>query len=139
MSEIAGAPPEVAMLLERLTADGFTQSAEIGTGVINHELEIRNEQLNVRVVVDRGQWFVEAGRFGGDYFDADVWAACITGKSIAFEPSSLRDQAVYITENWRALCRFLVADGAADCLLRARSRRARKRLGLPPSVDDELS
>jgi len=137
MIEIENAPAAIASLLTRLQADGFVLASQEGSGTVNRYMEFVLGALRIRVVADRAQWWIEAGSPDTDWFDADVWQACLDRRVIAFEPSPLDLQAEFMANRWKELVTHQLS--SADCLRRTRARRARERLGLPPVVDGEMS
>lgn len=128
-------PGALADLLARLEEHGFSKrSDEASGGFGDRAIDLTGpESLAVRLVADRGQWFLELAPPGADErFDADVWRSCLDDAEIADEPSPLDAQARFVAGN---LDRILAAaqargDELTACLRRKRSIRARRRLGL---------
>lgn len=127
--DASSAPPTIVAFLSRL--------AGAGCALVSYEASGRSDQLGffscppsitVRVVCDRGQWFVEVGRQGwSETFDADVWVAVLDGEVIGFEPSSLEAQVDALVARWVEI--GASDDSALNSLLSTRRFRARSRLG----------
>lgn len=138
MNDATGLPDEVSDLLDSLRNNGFRPWTERGQGAVNRMIELRSHNFGVRVIADRGEWWVEAGALSqADWFDADVWRACMEGPPASFDPSPFHDQARYFLEHIADLPEAALKPDTAECLSRTRARRARERLGLPPSVEGE--
>ena len=127
--DLTSVPSEVRDLASALTAAGFGLSVEHGSGV----LEFAGPGCRVRVSADRGQWWIELARPPRiDWFDPDVWVACLDDRPIDREPSSLAEQCAFVLERWGEVA--AASPSLADCLARQRSTRAHERLGLPPDL-----
>lgn len=132
-------PSTVQGLLDELLRRGY----EIGEDrydedVFGNALVVlgRNDTL-VRLVRDRGQWFVEvAGATGGDWFTPVVWHAFLESKMPSLEAASFDAQARLVLGNLlriETVNSDLGEQQLAD--LRAwRSRRAEARRAMPPAV-----
>lgn len=129
-------PAALASLTARLESLGFVcDSPDVSESFGDRVVTCEGLALAVRVVSDRGQWFVEVGRVDwDDWFDPDVWRACIEGAEAPPEPRELAAQAEYVALNVERLA--AVAAAAAEetevltCLRQARAARARRRLSL---------
>ncbi len=133
--DLAAAPDEVRTLVDDLTGAGFAPVAEAGSGVVDRVVELERSGCSIRIVADRAQWWIEVGSVGGqDWFDPDVWEACLDLVPVNREVTPLADRARFVSERWREMCRELEANpDILECLRRARRTRARERLGLPPT------
>src|SRR4051794_21230381 len=132
-ADMASLPSEVRELASALTVTGFELAAEHGSGRVNRVLEFAGPGCRVRVSADRGQWWIELARPPRiDWFDPDVWVACLDDRPIDREPSSLAEQCAFVLQRWGEVA--AAPPGLANCLARERSTRAHERLGLPPDV-----
>ena len=131
--QIPAALASLAARLEDLgyACDATEPSESFGDRVVMCE----GPALAVRMVSDRGEWFLEAGGADwGDWFDADVWRACLEGSELPLDPRDLSVQAEYVALNVERLAAAAEEEGEVlDCLRQRRAERARHRLGL----DDE--
>jgi hypothetical protein len=129
--DLTHAPPVLHALVSDLVAAGFVVVPEGGGGPVNRVVELAGPWCRVRMTADRGQWRVELGWPPQvDWYDPDVWRACLDDEALAAEPSSLDDQADFVRGRWTEVA---VASPEVDaCLARTRERRARGRPGLPP-------
>lgn len=136
-ADLSQAPRPIRALAERLSEDGFTLTSQEGGGVVNRLLEFQRESCSVRISADRGEWWIEVGGPTiGDWFDPDVWEACLDGVPVQIEPTELEERVEFVCQRWRDIARALGPPcDIAECLDRARSTRARTRLGLPPRLD----
>lgn len=133
MSVTADMQDVVAAFVASLEANGFSRSdAQIGTGFGDRSVELEAATVVVRITSDRGQWFIELGhREWAEWFDPDVWRACLDDEHPPDEPRSLREQSTYVLDG---LARITVvgrsnAPDLLPCLRRAHATRARLRLG----------
>jgi hypothetical protein len=127
-------PEVLADMVARLEEWGFSITAqEASTGFGDRVVVLRKGPLAVRLVADRGQWFIElAPGDCDDWFDPDVWKSCVDGARIPDESSALSAQAEFVVRNLDQLLRA-AAGGQRDllsCLRDNRAGRARRRLGL---------
>jgi hypothetical protein len=134
-ADLSAAPSEVADLVARLSGEGFSVEVTAFGGPQNQVIVLQKQGCDVRVVADRGQWFAEMQLDGmSDWFDADMWRACMDSEDVAIEPAPVALQVQFLLENWR---RAVLMDPVRiePCLQRSRSFRAYTRLGLkPPSM-----
>ena len=137
--DLTQAPPAVQSLAVSLEKAGFVARTQRGDGAVNRLVEIELGQLGVRFTADRGQWWIEVGPApGGAWFDPDVWEACLDDTPVRIEPSTTAEQADFVRRRWRDMAQHVSTATVLDCLARKRSTRARERLGLPPTVENEL-
>jgi hypothetical protein len=130
--DLSAAPSEVADLVARLSDDGFSVEVTAFGSPQNQVMVLKKQGCDVRVVADRGQWFAEMQLDGmSDWFDADVWRACMNSEDVAIEPAPLSLQIQFLLENWRQAALMDHAQ-IEPCLQRSRSFRAYTRLGLSP-------
>lgn len=135
--ELSGAPDLIRSLVETLERQGFRLLREEGGGGVNRVLELGRAGCAVRVSADRGEWWVELGGAAiGDWFDPDVWEACLDRVPVMMEPADLDERVDFVLHRMRDVEQAIADDPAIGrCLDRARSTRARTRLGLPPKED----
>lgn len=132
MSKPQDLPAPVATLVSQLVEAGFPLVGERGSGQVNRVLELGGVGLSVRLLGDRGQWWMETGLPGRDsWYDADIWAWCVDDQGHG-EPSPLEDQVRYVITHHDRLLAAARLPETWDCLDRRRAQRARERLGLPP-------
>jgi hypothetical protein len=137
--DLTQAPRAIQSLAAFLEQAGFTPRTKRGDGAVNRLLVLELGELGVRFVADRGQWWIEAGAASGSaWFDPDVWEACLDGTPVRIEPSPATDQADFVRRRWREMAQQVSTAIVIECLARKRSTRARERLGLPPTVENEM-
>lgn len=130
--------PAARALLDELGRRGYAIGEErydedsFGNGLIVLE---RNDTL-VRLVRDRGQWFVEvAGAAGSDWFAPVVWHAFLESSMPPLETASFDEQSELLLADLDRI--ETVSDGFGEqelADLRAwRSRRAEARRTMPPA------
>jgi hypothetical protein len=128
---ISDAPGDIPILAEFLLGEGFKIDSNRGEGSANCVLEFQRHTCGVRVGADRGRWWVELGPGSPtNWFDPDLWEACLDGGSVRSEPSGLEKQISFVMRRWREVAKAMESARTLDCLHDARSRRARQRLGL---------
>lgn len=129
----AETPESVTALLASFEKHGFTRATEhVGTGFGDRSIELDRTPVLVRITSDRGQWFVEvAHRDWDEWFDADVWRACLEDSDPPDEPRPLDIQSAFLLRNLGRIAEAGRAN-AVDLLPRLRqahAARARRRLG----------
>lgn len=126
-------PDDVAALIATLEEHGFTRGSElVGTGFGDHSIELDRAPIAVRITSDRGRWTIElTHRKWDEWFDPDVWRACLEDRKPPDEPRSLGDQSAFILSNVDRLGEVGRANTAdlLPCLRQAHAVRARRRLG----------
>jgi len=139
--DLSQAPEGVRAMIADLDGEGFTLVAEQGAGAVNRLLELRRESCVVRITADRGEWWIELGGPAlEDWFDPDIWQACLDDVPVQMEPTDLDEQVAFVRQRWPDVAKALNSPkDHAECLDRARSTRARTRLGLPPRAGNEVS
>lgn len=127
-------PDIVVRALDRLASAGFVEVDHKGSGGVNHVIELWSRHLALRLVGDRGQWWVEAGPVDAqERYDAQLWAACVPSSAPAPEtPGDLSADVEFFLANEAALSATAADEGIRDQLAAWKRRRARERLGLPP-------
>jgi hypothetical protein len=126
-------PAALASLAAQLEGLGFVCDAvDASESFGNRVVTCEGPALAVRMVSDRGQWFLDVGRVEwGDWFDPDVWRACIEGAEIPLRPRELAAQAEYVARNVERLADAVEEESEVlSCLRQARAARARRRLSL---------
>lgn len=138
MDDLSQAPESIRALVANLDGEGFTVVAEQGTGGVNRLLVLRRASCDIRITVDRGEWWIELGCSALDWFDPDVWQACLDDVPVHMEPTELDERVAFVLQRWPDVAAALDSpQDFAGCLDRARSTRARTRLGLPPRSVNE--
>jgi hypothetical protein len=129
-----GDAASVESVIEQLRAAGFVPVLERGSGQVNRLIELQRPDFAVRLTGDRGQWWVEGGLPGGsEWYDASIWEACLTD-SPPGGSDTLEEQAAYFVLHHAELAAAATRTDFWNELARCRERRARERLGLPPSL-----
>jgi hypothetical protein len=126
-------PVPLVSLVDQLEVLGFACSAADPSASFGDRLvRCEGPALAVRMVSDRGQWSVDVGKVEwGDWFDADVWKACIEAAEVPLEPRELATQAEYVALNVERLAAAAEEDEEVlNCLRQKRGARARRRLRL---------
>jgi len=119
-----------------LTQSGFALEQEAGSPGFGDSLQVFGRGLlRIRLLSDRGQWFLELSSplLGDNWFDADLWRAHHAGLEAPDNVSSLGDQVDYFRTHMTDIQIALGStQGAeiADSLRGKREARARRRLGL---------
>ncbi|NED97135.1 hypothetical protein G1H11_17695 [Phytoactinopolyspora alkaliphila] len=120
----------VEELGRELAAHGYEKTGGHGSKGFGDEVTCYSfMNVSVRVVRDRGQWFFEASPTNGaDWFDADLWHACLTNEPAPVEPRSASIQAHLLTNELADLTETaqtspMVTLERLRALRRARSRR----------------
>lgn len=127
-------PDAVAVLIARLEEWGVsTTSEEAQEGFGDRTIVATNPPIDVRLVSDRGQWFIELAHTDwDDWFDPDVWRACLNDNAIPDEPQPFTAQAEFLLEELERIgaAAQTDGDGLLACLRDRRAARSRRRLGL---------
>jgi hypothetical protein len=133
-SRVEGVPDAVVHALDRLATAGFVEVDHQGTGGVNHAIDLWSRHLAVRLVGDRGQWWVEAGPVDAkERFDAQLWAACVPSSAPAPEAAGdVTADVEFFVANEAVLAAAAADVSTRDQLTALKRRRARERLGLPP-------
>lgn len=131
-------PNELGFLVDWLTRRGFRRteqqiSAEFG----NRFTVLEREKCRVRLVRERGQWWVEvAAPDGHGWFDLDIWRSCLEGGEAPLEASTLREQISYLRRRLSKIKKAVDRNGTVSaCLARQGALRTRRRLGLTGKGD----
>lgn len=127
MPDLSSAPQAISELARILSARGNPLRTQSYGSPGDQVLRAETPAGTVQVLADRGQWFVDLAPPGvDDYFDTEVWAACLSGAPVSLELVSLDSQVAWLKE-------FLDEDVrtgySIESLRKARQRRAYGRLG----------
>lgn len=135
--ELPDAPGAIRTLVTELTANAFRLVSQEGSGPVNIVLVLQRGRCGVRISADRGEWWIEMGGAAiGDWFDPDIWDACLRDVPVATEPMELEERTKFVRHRWRDVAKAIdTPSDIVSCLDRQRSTRARTRLGLPPRLD----
>jgi hypothetical protein len=99
-------PPEGQRLLDELQRHGYAIAEERqGADHFGDALAVLAcDRARVRVVRDRGQWFVEAaGARGDEWFAPVIWKAFLDGSAPPAEAASFEDQARLLLDEREAI------------------------------------
>jgi hypothetical protein len=130
-------PPQDAFKL--LARAGFRVLAETESEGFGDRLVVLGRgAVLARLVRERGQWFLEvaSGTPGDEWFDMDLWLACLDHTPVPKEPSPLIDQAAALIGRLPDIESALLPEGAVatgECLRVVGLERARSRIGLDPA------
>lgn len=126
-------PEDVTALVADFERHGFTRASEhVGTGFGDRTIELDRIPVVMRITSDRGQWVLElAHREWDEWFDPDVWRACLEGSVPPDQPRPLDIQSTFVLSNLGRITQAGRANGAdlLPCLRHADAIRARGRLG----------
>lgn len=126
-------PSALASLGAHLESHGYRRSStRIAESFGDVDLTYEGPLLGVRVFSDRGEdWFVEIGRLEwDDWYDADVWRACVEGGDAPLKPRDLAAQADYISQHIDDLAAAATKQpDLFDCLRRVGTTRAMSWIG----------
>ena len=126
-------PEDLPVLAHWLTSQGFTLTEHhVSSAFGDRLLLFEREPCRVRLVRDRGQWFLEiAGPTTSDWFDADIWRSCLEGRDPPLDPTAPSAQAAYLRTSLSHIDDAIRGNSViADCLRQRGRWRARARLGL---------
>lgn len=124
-------PADVERFVATLEAEGF----DLGDRRIDHDhfgnvllLFIRHS-MRVRIVSDRGQWFVEVGAVSVDgWFFPTVWRAYLDGSIGDLATPSFEAQCEIVLGKWAEMEKAVSSDAdLTGQLLIARAKRSRAR------------
>lgn len=127
MPDLSLAPQAISELARILSARGNPLRTETYSSPGDQVLRARTPAGTVQVIADRAQWFVDLAPPGvDDYFDTEVWSACLSGAPVSLQLVSLDSQVAWIMK-------FLDEDVrtrySIESLRQERQRRAHGRLG----------
>lgn len=130
MIDLSLAPSPIQELARWLAGRGCPLLPQAFDSPNNQVLWATSPRGVVRVLADRGQWFVELAPPGVDeYFDSAVWSSCLTGAEVSLELTSLAEQVAWLED-------FLhdgpTSEYSIECLREVRRTRAFRRMGLRP-------
>ena len=126
--DLTSCPVAIARLAAILADQGIALRAVAFESRHNQMMEAHTPVGSMRVVVDRGQWFVELASPGhAEYFDTAVWEACLRGGPVSLELIPLDEQVSWFEA---ALRSEDTRRCSLECLLGARQRRAYGRMGI---------
>lgn len=127
-------PGVLQSLRVRLGEWGFELAAESATDSFgDHLIVLAKSPMKVRLLSDRGQWFIELSCDGwDDWFDPDIWRSCLDDEPVSEEPAALSAQVDYIVRNVSRIMEIAAGSkaGLRACLANQRAARSRVRLGL---------
>lgn len=128
-------PPEAEALADDLQRRGYSVAEERydEASFGNTLIVLERDTTRVRLVRDRGQWFVEVAG-GHDWFSPVIWRAFLESSMPPVEIVPLAVQARWLLDDLGRIQAIgdLTEDQLAD-LNDRRSRRAAARRELPPS------
>jgi hypothetical protein len=127
-------PDCLAGLVARLEEWGFSIADQTeGSAFGDRMIVLSSPPLAVRLVSDRGQWYIELARNDWrDWFDPDVWRSCLQNEAAPTDPRPLNQQAAFVLDNLQTFEDAVVSEQAAGllrCLKEWRTRRSHRRLG----------
>jgi hypothetical protein len=131
-------PRPVAELASWLVARGFdVETGQLSLAFGSQVLVFRDETIAVRAVSDRGLWSLEIATPQRDnWYDAEIWAACLDARDAPTEPRDLSAQAQFVRERLDDVRRAMIErtpDELLQCLLERQKDRFLRRMGRPES------
>jgi hypothetical protein len=98
-------PAALADLVTWLAAHGFREAgSESSGGFGDRYLVLSGDELAVRILSDRGQWFVDISRPGRtDWYGVELWRVCLHGDGGPVEPMSPDEQAEFVRAEFDSL------------------------------------
>ncbi|NED97105.1 hypothetical protein G1H11_17535 [Phytoactinopolyspora alkaliphila] len=127
-------------LARELIAQGYEKTGRHASKGFGDEVTCYSfMHVSVRVVRDRGQWFFEASPTNGvDWFDADLWHACLTNETPPVEPRASAAQAHLLTNDLADLTETAQEAPMAtvERLRSLRRARSQQRIGLDVGEDN---
>ncbi len=127
---LTNAPLAVVSFIDELLTCGFVAVDERSDGPANGTIELRHARVGIRILVDRGQWFIEGGAIpGADWFDADLWRSYLVSGTAPLQASPIDDQVEFFRSNLDGLDAFANPE-VTQRLSELRIARAYGRLGL---------
>ena len=134
MHPLVDAPAAYQTLTDQLVAEGFV--AQISdpdeTAFDNQIALLIHDDIRLRLVRDRSQWFLEiAAPLTDEWFAPVIWMAFLDGELPDPRRPSAEDEAAFVATRWRD---FDASDdsGAVEAFRAWQERRAAQRRGLPP-------
>lgn len=122
-------PTEASGFVDAMMESGFVTLETAVAASFGDELMVLGRGgLRIRLVRDKGLWFVEA-RAGNDrWYDFDVWRACLDDEDVQAAPTPFVRQLAGFEARWREL--DWVADDPERALCLERTGRERTRIRL---------
>lgn len=136
MAPLQDLPAAYKALTDHLVAAGFiAQVSNPDDAAFGNQVALLiHDDIRVRLVRDRSQWFLEiAAPLTDEWFAPVIWMAFLDEELPDPRRPSAEDEAAFVTTRWRD---FDVADatGALEALRVWQGRRATQRRGLPPGT-----
>jgi hypothetical protein len=134
--ESSALPRELAALVDVLAAHGFkvVEERRDDDHFGDQLMVFSGRHARIRVVRDRGQWFVEAATANGDWYAPVIWLAHLGGETPPLATRALADDAEFVRERLDD-----IEDAANDetravdeSLFELRWQRAAARRAMPP-------
>ena len=136
MDPLQDAPAAYKTLTAQLAAEGFVAqiSDPDDTAFGNRIALFIHDDVRVRLVRDRSQWFMEiAAPLTDEWFAPVIWMAFLDGGLPDPRRPSAEQEAAFVAGRWQE---FDVADapGGVEALRAWQERRAAQRRGSPPGT-----
>lgn len=136
MATLKDAPAAYEALLTKLVADGFVPqvSDPDDTAFGNQIAVLIHDDIRLRLVRDRGQWFLEiAVPLTDEWFAPVVWMALLDDELPDPRRPSPEAEAEFVADRWADIA--VVDPGATLASLKVwQGRRAEQRRSLPPEA-----
>lgn len=136
MNRLVDAPAVHQTLADHLIAEGFI--VQLGdpdeTAFGNQTALLVHDDIRVRFIRDRGQWFLEiAAPLTDEWFAPVIWMAFLDGELPDPRRPSVEEEAAFVATRWQD---FDVPGAASvvDALRVWQERRAAQRRRLPPGT-----
>jgi hypothetical protein len=92
--------------------------------------------LRIRLVRERGDWYVEAGRLTWeDHFPPEIWVSCLQRTELNDSAIGGWHQARLLIEHLDEMVASVDQAGLLDCMKSKRKSRVYRRLGLDEAAD----
>ena len=124
-------PEDIRGFLRWLEGSGFTVMEERGEGSVNRRVVLRNEDLGVEIVADRGIWSIALASSPDRWIHPDVWESYLEGFPLAGDPSSLEHQIDFVQRNMPRIA-ATASPEVEEELGRIGEEYMRRRLGIGP-------
>jgi hypothetical protein len=100
----------------------------------NWSREFSGHGIGVRVVRDRGQWFVEARGPGSKWFSIQAWSQCLDDDSGI--SASVQEQMAFVSRSLGKMQTAATSGGSVEsCLEREQRKLIAAEIDLPPGLD----
>lgn len=125
-----GVPVEIDRLWSRLVAAGFARHTDDGDAPFGNRCDtFSRDGFQVRTVLDRSEWWIEVAGSATDFYDPDIWQACLDGAAAPLEPSTLSERAGIVVSRLDELATAGATEQVRECLRRRGLERTERRLG----------